>query len=52
MNNMNKEVGIGKKIGYYCILAIICIVAFLFAKYVVRNNIGWEESPIDTSDRL
>ncbi len=49
---MEKEIGIGKKIGYFGILAILCIIAFLFAKYMVRSNIGWEETPIDTSERL
>ena len=42
----------GKLIAYFGILAIICIVAFLIAKYIVRNNIDWEETPIDTSERI
>ena len=34
------------------LLAIICILAFLIAKYIVRNNIRDERTPIDTSERL
>lgn len=48
MNNSE----IGKTIGYFGILAIICILAFLVAKYIVRNNINGEQSPIDTSERI
>ena len=51
MNNM-ENVGIGKMIGYFGILAIICISAFLIAKYIVRSNINWEPTPIDTSEKL
>ena len=51
MNKMNKN-GSGKMVAYFGILAIICILAFLIAKYVVRSNIGWEETPIDTSERI
>ena len=43
---------VGKTIAYFGILALICIMAFLIAKYIVRNNIEWEETPIDTSERL
>lgn len=48
MNNTN----IGKTIAYFGILAIICILAFLIAKYVVRSRIDGEETPIDTSEKL
>ena len=48
----NSDIGIGKLIGYFGILAILCILAFLIAKYIVRSNVDWEESPIDTSERL
>ena len=51
MNNM-EQVGTVKVIGYFGILVIICILAFLIAKYVVRSNIEGEETPIDTSERL
>ena len=44
--------GIGKTIGYFGILAIICILSFLIAKYIIRDNIGDENSPVDTSERL
>ena len=46
------SISIGKLIGYFGILAILCILAFLLAKYIVRSNIDWEETPIDTSERL
>ena len=42
----------GRKIGYFGILAIICILSFLVAKYIVRSNIDGEDTPIDTSERL
>ena len=47
-----ENVSIGRMIVYFGILAIICISSFLIAKYIVRRNIGWEETPIDTSERL
>ena len=49
---MEEEVSVGKMIGYFGILAIICISSFLIAKYIVRSNIEGEETPIDTSERL
>ena len=48
----NKSESIGKTIAYFGILAIICILAFLVAKYIVRNNIDGEDTPIDTSERI
>ena len=51
MNNMENVVT-GRTIAHFGILAILCILAFLVAKYVVRNNINGEETPIDTSERL
>ena len=48
MNN----IGTGRKIAYFGILAIICILSFLVAKYIVRSNIDGENTPIDTSERL
>ena len=51
MNKMSKA-ETGKMIAYFGILAIICILAFLIAKYIVRNDIDWEETPIDTSERI
>ena len=50
MNNMKQ--GNGKLISYICILLIICICTFLVAKYIVRDDIGGEEIPIDTSTRM
>lgn len=38
--------------GYVSILMIICILAFLIAKYIVRSNIDNDEIPIDTSTRV
>ena len=51
MNNMNNS-GFGRNIGYFGILAIICILSFFFFFYIIRSNIGDEVSPIDTSERL
>ena len=48
----SQQVGVGRLIGYFGILAIICIISFLIAKYILRKNIDWEETPIDTSERL
>ena len=46
------NISFGRKVGYFGILAIICIMSFLVAKYIVRSNIEGEKSPIDTSERL
>lgn len=46
------EMSKGKMISYIAILGIICICAFLFAKFMVRKNINNNEVPIDTSTRL
>ncbi len=49
---LQENESIGKMIGYFGLLAIICIMAFLVAKYIVRDKIDGEETPIDTSERL
>ena len=41
-----------KMVSYIAILIIICIVGFLFAKYLVRHDINNGEIPIDTSTRI
>ena len=41
-----------KLVSYISLLMIICICAFLTAKYLVRDAIYGEESPIDTSTRM
>ena len=46
----NESVGI--MIARFGLLAIICVMAFLFAKYIVRDRIDGEKPPIDTSERL
>lgn len=51
MNDMGIE-GRGKVVAYFGILAVICVIAFLIAKYIVRRDIDWEETPIDTSERI
>lgn len=48
----NDGESIWKIISYFGILAIICVLSFLVAKYIVRSAIEGEESPIDTSERL
>lgn len=47
-----QNVSTGKMVAYCGILAIICVLSFLVAKYIVRSNIEGEEIPIDTSERL
>jgi len=47
-----QNVSIGKMISYFGILAIICVLSFLVAKYIVRSDIDGENIPIDTSERL
>ena len=41
-----------KIVSYIAILMIICVCSFLFAKYMVRNSINGEGTPIDTSTRI
>ena len=41
-----------KMVVQYGILALICVMSFLVAKYIVRSEIDEEKSPIDTSERL
>lgn len=51
-NNTDNGDSIWKMMSYFGILAIICILSFLVAKYIVRSDIEGEKSPIDTSERL
>ena len=41
-----------KMVVHFGILALICVISFLVAKYIVRSEIDGEKSPIDTSERL
>ena len=41
-----------KSVIYYGMLALICVMSFLVAKYIVRSRIDNEKIPIDTSERL
>ena len=50
MNNKKKE--IVKYIIYGGILAILCIVAYLIAKYLMWNDINWEKPPVDVSEKI
>ena len=50
MNNM--EISKSRMVSYISLLMILCIVSFLFAKYMVRANIRQNDIPIDTSVRL
>ena len=47
-----QDVRVGKIISYFCILALICVLSFLIAKYIVRSGIDNNQIPIDTSERL
>ena len=48
----NMEVSREKMISYVALLLILCVLAFLVAKYMVRRNISQNDIPIDTSTRL
>ena len=48
----NDSISVWKYIFYFGLLAILCVLSFLVAKYIVRSNIDGEEIPIDTSERL
>ena len=41
-----------KMVVQYGLLALICVMSFLVAKYIVRSKIDGEKIPIDTSERL
>ena len=41
-----------KSVIYFGMLALICVMSFLVAKYIVRSRIDNEKIPIDTSERL
>ena len=49
---LQESESIGIMIARFGLLAIICIMAFLVAKYIVRDKIDGEKPPIDTSERL
>ena len=49
---VEEQVSIWRMMGYFGILAIICVSSFLLAKYIVRSKIDGEKTPIDTSERL
>ena len=46
------EISKWKLTSYIAILLIICIFAFLVAKYFVRSDIDDDDVPIDTSVKL
>lgn len=48
----NDSISVWKYIFYFGLLAMLCVLSFLVAKYIVRSNIEGEEIPIDTSERL
>lgn len=50
--NKNNNDSIWKLIAEISLLALLCVLAFLVAKYIVRNNIGWEKPPVDVSERF
>lgn len=47
---INNGLYIGKTIFYIGILSLFCVLTFLVVKYIV--NIGIDETPIDTSQRI
>lgn len=50
--NYEGEFNIPRLVFQVGILAIICILTFLVAKYIVRSSIDGEKLPIDTSERI
>jgi len=48
---MEEEISIWKMVAIFSLLVVICLVAFLIAKYIVRDSIGWDSPPVDVSDR-
>lgn len=49
---VKKYNNIGRIIGYFGILSIICLLSFLIAEYIIRKDIDKIDIPIDTSERL
>ena len=47
-----EDMSIGKLIASIGIVLILCIVVFLVAKYIVRDQIHWETPPVDVSEKL
>ena len=47
-----KKTNSWKYVFQYGMLALLCIFAFLVAKYIVRNDIDGEKIPIDTSESI
>ena len=45
-----KNNSVGKMVCQFGLLALLCILSFLVAKFIV--NIGIGEKPIDTSERI
>lgn len=51
-NKNNNGESIWKLIAQIALLALLCVMAFLVAKYIVRESIGWEKPPVDVSERF
>ena len=51
-NVEKEETSIWEYVFQFGILAILCVLAFLIAKYIVRSDIDGEKIPIDTSERI
>ena len=47
-----KRSGIWKFICQFGILALLCLLSFLVAKYIVNIGIDRNDKPVDTSERL
>ena len=52
VHNEEEQESVGSLIFRFGMLALICVLAFLVAKYIVRDRIRGEDSPIDTSERI
>lgn len=50
---MNDDgMSLAKSVAIGCLLVIICICAFLLAKYIIRGSAGWEKPPVDVSEKI
>ena len=49
---MDEYISKYRLMSYFSLLMIICLLAFLTAKYIVRSAIYGEQIPVDTSTRM
>ena len=52
IESVEENINYARLIVQFGLLALICVLTFLIAKYIVRSKIDGENPPIDTSERL